>query len=543
MTPSPGNRPSMRGQLALILHAHLPYVRHPGHDRFYEEQWLFEAVAESYLPLLGLMRGWSEDGLDWRLSLTLTPPLCAMLEDRLLRSRIERYLMERAELAASDALRWHLVSGAREAAEFARDRYRTLLRWWDATGGELLPLFRQYSNSGHLEILCCSATHAFLPFLAQNTTALAAQIELGVAEHQRHFGRRPSGIWLPECAYAPDLDQALVQAGLEWFPVESHAFRNASPLPRAATFKPVVLPSGLAAFARDASSARQVWSRDCGYPGDPRYREFHRDIADDCDWEYVQRYLPGTENRVSTGIKLHRVTGRAGEKEWYDRGQALAATREHARHFVAERLATCEEAWPLIQDSPLITAPYDAELFGHWWFEGPEFIDEVVRSLTAPDSRLRMTTPSEYLSQSPRFERCQIAASTWGQEGYASVWLNSQNAWIQPRLRALEPRMCEMVSALAASRPVLPYGAVRCLNQAARELLLAQASDWPFLIKMETAGDYPTRRAEEHLTVANRLLDQVEQLIPFELDFVMEREKQYPIFPEIDALSLFRSRK
>ena len=533
----------MPGQLALILHAHLPYVRHPDHGRFYEEQWLFEAVAESYLPLLGMMQGWMDDGLDWHLSLTMTPPLCAMLEDRLLRERIGNYLAERLELAESECLRWHLVPGARAAAEFARDRYRRLIASWGAAKGELIPWFRRYLNTGHLEILCCAATHAFLPFLSSDAATLGAQVELGVSEHRRHFGKQPNGIWLPECAYSPELDRALVQAGLQWFPVEAHAFRNASPIPRTATFRPVLLPSGPTAFSRDTASARQVWSRAGGYPGDPRYREFHRDIADDCDWEYVQRYLPGTENRVATGIKLHRVTGSSTEKAWYDRAQAMAATREHARHFVAERLATCEAAGSLINGTPFITAPYDAELFGHWWFEGPEFIDEVVRLCSSPDAGLQLATPRDFLAQAPSLETCQIAASTWGQEGYASVWLDPQNAWIQPRLRVLERRMREKVSDLNASLDAPPRGVVRCLNQAARELLLAQSSDWPFLLKMGTAGDYPARRVEEHLNAAEGLLESLGSPSLLDLRLVTSREHQFPIFPEIDALSLFRLRR
>ncbi|HTI69309.1 MAG TPA: 1,4-alpha-glucan branching protein domain-containing protein [Candidatus Limnocylindria bacterium] len=524
----------MQGRLALVLHAHLPFVRHPEHERFYEEQWLFEAVAECYLPLLAHMSRWTAEGLNWRLALSLTPPLCAMLDDSLLQQRIRRYLQERVELAESEIERWHLVPPARLAAVACRDRFVEALMTWDGEGGKLLPAFRWHLEAGHLEILCCAATHAFLPFLLASPTFLKAQVELGVGEYRRHFGRLPQGIWLPECAYVPELAEVLAAAGLKWFPVEAHAFLYGRPTPLMATFRPVSLPNGLISFARDAASARQVWSRHEGYPGDPRYREFHQDIADHCEWGYVGRYLPGTENRVATGLKLHRVSGPGVEKDWYDRASALQAVQDHAAHFVAERIKACQEAKAWLACPPVIMAPFDAELFGHWWHEGPEFLDAVMRRLVASDS-VAPATPGELWREKGSFETCEIAASTWGEAGYASVWLHPANGWIQPRLRVVEGRLVAALRGAKVASETPNAFQTRCLNQAAREVLLAQSSDWPFLLRMGTAGDYPAKRVSDHLEAAHQLLDASTCLGAPPGGYLEARERQYNLFPDLNA--------
>lgn len=485
----------MNGRLAIVLHAHLPFVRHPEHERFLEESWLFEAVAECYLPLLRVMAGWERDKVDWHLTMSLTPTLCSMLDDPLLRGRTRRYLEERVELSHLECDRTLLEPPRHDVAGFYLSFYERALTAWDAFGGDLVAAFGALAQTSRLEILGCAATHPLLPLLVDEPGSLRAQIELGCVEHERRFGVRPSGFWLPECAWSPALDQPLSEAGIRRFVLESHGIMRAEPRTPGAVFMPVITPCGMAAFGRDPASARQVWSRQGGYPGDPRYREFHQDLAHDADWEYVRPYLPGVDTRVFTGIKYHRVTGGAGEKAVYERQPALQAVQEHAAHFLSTRSRQMERASAFTGRPPLIVAPYDAELFGHWWFEGPEFLDAVMR--LADGHGIRPTTLAGYLHNHPWNPAAMPATSSWGDGGQLGVWLHESNARMQPELRRAGVLMRQIAGAALSKK-----GDLACeesVKAAARQLLLAQSSDWPFLVRMGTAGDYAGRRFDRHI--------------------------------------------
>jgi 1,4-alpha-glucan branching enzyme len=491
----------MSGLLALVLHAHLPFVRHPEHERFLEENWLHEAVTDSYLPLLQLMDGWTREALPWRLTITLTPTLCAMLGDPLLRFRSARYLAEREALAAHEVQRTILEPRLNDVAQFYQQRFSGLREFHRALGGDLVAAFARHQESGHLEILTCAATHALLPLLASHPPSLRGQLQTAREEHRRHFGREPLGIWLPECAYTPEIEPALAEAGLRWFVLETHGLMHADPPPRRGIFAPLLTPRGLAAFGRDPASARQVWSRHGGYPGDPRYRDFHTDLAHEADWDYVKPYLPNVEARVFTGLKYHRVTG-TGPKEVYDRAAALDAVREHAEHFVAERRQQADAAAPQLGRPPLMVAPYDAELFGHWWFEGPEFLDAIVRRLSRSESPIQLVTPAGYLRAWPANQVSRPSTSSWGDGGHFAVWLNRKNAWMQPHIRAAQERMSGLVARHATAATPL---AERALRQAARELLLAQSSDWPFIVHTGTSPGYARERFIRHITAFTQI--------------------------------------
>lgn len=524
----------MTGQLALILHAHLPFVRHPEHPCFHEETWLFEAITECYRPLLQKMDGWTRDGLPWRLSLTLTPTLCAMLDDPLLGARYQRHLDSLLLLADKELARTHLDPTQHSLAQFYQERLAEI-RLSSFAVRELLTGFAEHQRRGNLEILTCAATHALLPLLVGEPASLRAQLAVAVVDYDRRFGRPPQGIWLPECAWTPALEPFLRDAGLRWFAVETHGLLHATPRPRAATFAPVITPAGLAAFGRDPASARQVWSRHGGYPGDPRYREFHRDLAHEAEWEYVAPHL-STSQRTFTGFKYHRITGApvpAGHKELYDRAAALAAVDGHAGHFVTERALQCAAAGPLLGRPPLLVAPYDAELFGHWWFEGPEFLDAVVRRICAGRDGLTLTTPGEFLGRFPTHQLATPADSTWGEGGHYAVWLDEANAWMQTPLREAGARMQRLVERFGGIAP--DALTVRLLRQAGRELLLAQASDWPFLVKMGTAGQYPAVRFREHVAGFNALAEALEQGRSESVaDRLGQLETAHNLFPQLD---------
>jgi len=491
------------GSLALILHAHLPFVRHPEHEHFLEEGWLFEAITETYIPLLRMMQRLVNDGVPFKLTMSITPTLCAMLQDELLRERYIRHLDLLIDLAAREQKRNRKHPKLRELAEFYFDMFlgsrSFFAEQWKC---DLLAAFRELQETGTLEIIGCAATHGLLSLIQrQSREAARAQILIGRDMYVDLFGSDLAGFWLPECAYAPGLESLLQEANIRWVVLDAHGMMFGRPPPRRSIYAPCYTPAGPAVFARDCDSSRQVWSAHEGYPGDPAYREFYRDVGFDLPMEHLGPSARGS--RRFAGVKYCRITGRGEEKELYDREAAEKAVEMHAAHFVKQRRRQLRELSSLGFD-PIVVVPFDAELFGHWWFEGPRFLDLVIREAVKNED-LCWATPSEYLATHPTQQAIQPAASTWGENGYLAVWLDQSNAWIYPHLHIAVQRMSEAARRHAEGSSPL---ADRVLKQLARELLLAQSSDWAFLMKTGTAKEYATKRTLDHLSRFNRLHDQ-----------------------------------
>ncbi len=496
-----------QGLVALVLHAHLPWVRHPEHATFLEETWLFEAITESYLPLLETFERLTADEVPCRVALSLSPSLCAMLLDPLLQARYLRHLESRIELAerelhrTRDDARFQPLA-ARHHATFTAARRRLV----DRHHGDLIGAFTHLADAGVVRLMTTAATHGLLPLLAPTPQAVTAQVAVGMAEFRRVFGREPAGFWLPECGYFAGLDTTLAAAHVRFVCVESDAVALASSAPAYGVYAPIYCPAGVAAFARDAAASTQVWSATAGYPGDPAYRDFYRDIGFDLAYEYVRPYLPPTGERVATGLKYHRVTGAGDRKEPYDPALARATAARHAAHYVgfcAGETARLAEAF---DRPPLLTVPFDAELFGHWWHEGPLWLELLCREI-ATDARLRLVTPDEYLDAYPTNQVTEPNPGTWGAHGHHEVWLTEANDWIYRHLHHAAQRMVVL-----ARRHATAEGAVRrALDQAARELMLAQASDWPFMISRGTTVAYATKRVTDHLARFTRLADDVDR--------------------------------
>jgi 1,4-alpha-glucan branching enzyme len=519
----------MQGYLSLVLHAHLPFVRHPEREIFLEECWLFEAITETYVPLLQILEGWRRDGMNAPLTLSLSPTLCSMLNDSLLRDRYERHLNGLIELAEKEIHRTHWDRAFRELAWMYHHRFTTIRDTWHFYQRDLIGAFRRFQDENRIEIITTAATHALLPLLANHPPSLRAQILTARDHYRRCFGRDPRGIWLPECAYVEGVENFLQEANIRWFILDTHGVLYAKPRPRYGSFAPIFTPNGIAAFGRDLDSSRQVWSRHEGYPGDARYRDFYRDIGFDLDFDYVKPYLPTPEIRGFTGIKCFRITSKTGEKEIYQRAAALQAAAEHAGHFLNERVAQIQKVSAIFDRPPLVVAPYDAELFGHWWYEGPEFLDYFARKLFYDQKTVELVTPSEYLRRLPTNQIATPGASTWGEEGHLRAWLNESNEWIYPHLQVAQERMTGLARRFKKPNELR----ARALKQAARELLLAQSSDWPFILRAGTSPDYAKKRVKDHLLRFIALHDQL-TATGVDENWLSEVESRDNIFPDVD---------
>jgi 1,4-alpha-glucan branching enzyme len=512
------------------LHSHLPYMLN--HGRWpHGSDWLCEAALDTYLPLLEVFQGLEAAAVPAPVTIGFTPVLANQLVSPTFVSEMEAFLEQR--IAACAAAPASLATTGDQAllplVRFWDDRLHRLRRLFQQTGGDLVTPFRALEAAGRLEIIGSAATHGFLPLLARDES-IRLQLAVGAAEHRRLFGRAPAGCWLPECAYRPrgpwepwptaprtgirrGIEEHLADAGFRYFFVDSHLAsagralglsgdpiasdpilhtpraRELPEQPRRSPYQAyrVAHARGVAnvtAYVRDPRASMQVWSRFEGYPGDEWYLEFHK-----MRW-------PG-------GLKLWRVSGPEvdlGGKQMYVPATALGRARDHAEHFAGVLGGIAQSATRLREG--VVVAPFDTELFGHWWFEGPDFLGAVYRALARRDRGVRPVTGSRHLAEHPARQAIRMPAGSWGANGDFSMWLSGQTAWTWERLWPIEAAFWDAAPAAlesAAARPVLA--------QAARQLLLAQSSDWQFIISTGAAADYGELRFREHCADTESLVE------------------------------------
>jgi 1,4-alpha-glucan branching enzyme len=522
-----------KGYLALILHAHLPFVRHPEHEDFLEEDWLYEAITETYIPIIDVFEGLVRDKVNFRITMSLTPTLLSMLLDPLLQDRYRRHLEKLIELAGREVERTRWQGQFNNLAQMYYQRFtRARYIFCDLYGMNIVNAFKKFYDLGVLEIITCGATHGYLPLMeVERKVAVGAQVKVGVEMHQKLFGRTPPGIWLPECAYNPGDDEILKKFGIRYFITDTHGILFGSPRPKFGVFAPCYCKSGVAAFARDVESSKQVWSSQEGYPGDFNYREFYRDIGYDLEFDYIRPYILPDGTRINTGIKYYKITGDTNNKEPYVQQTAMDRAADHAGNFMFNREKQAEHLLDIMGRKPLIISPYDAELFGHWWFEGPDWLNFLIRKIAYDQKTIKLITPSDYLKIYPRNQVLTPSYSSWGWKGYNEVWLEGSNDWIYRHLHKAVERMIELAERYAHPEP---NGSLRRgLNQAARELLLAQSSDWAFIMKTQTHSSYAFRRTKDHVYRFTRLYDEI-KAGRIDESFLADTESKDNLFPDID---------
>lgn len=521
-----------KGYLCMVLHAHLPYVRHPEYPFFLEENWLFEAISESYIPLLDAFSRLVNDGVDFKITLSLSPCLIEMLNDALLMRRYVTHLERLRSLAEAERKRTKGDARFEPVVRMYEARFKRIQYLFEeAYGGNLISALCAAQAAGHVEIIPSAATHAYLPHLSLIPEAVKAQVNIAQQHYRETFGRSPKGIWLPECGFAPGFDEYIADIGLRYFFLETHGVIRGTPFPQFGPYLPIRCSSGVVAFGRDQEASRQVWSAEGGYPGDPIYREFYRDAGFDVDEDHMKNFLEPYGAKTFTGLKYYRVTGGSKPKEPYRSRPALKRAERHAAHFLAEREACINNVRERIGVRPVITATFDAELLGHWWFEGPDWLEMFLRK--AERSRiLRMVTPAQYLNLQGGKAPVQVShpsASSWGEKGYHEVWLNERNDDIYRHLLTATRRMVNLADRFPRAEGILR----RALNQAARELLLLQHSDWTFMIKNNTYADYARRRFAMHVGRFARLYESIVSGV-FHEEALAEMEEKDRIFPNID---------
>lgn len=523
-----------KGYVSFILHAHLPFIHHPESEDYLEEEWLYEAISETYIPLLLNFQKLEEEKVDFRLTMSITPPLLSMLDNKLLQKRYIKYLKKHIELCEKEVVRTASNDKVNSLSKYYLERYTNDLHIFkDIYNCNLINAFKHFQDIGVLEIITCGATHGYFPILYVNENTVKAQIAVGVQTYEKYFGKKPRGIWLPECGYVPEADKYLKQFGIEYIITESHGILYADPTPIYATFAPIVSPNGIIAFGRDIESSKQVWSSICGYPGDFNYREFYRDIGYDADYDYIKPYIAKNGARVNTGIKYHRITSKGDFKDYYNLQWAKDSAEKQAGHFFDSRVNQIEELSNIMKDTPpIVLCPYDAELFGHWWYEGPYWLYVLFKKIYYDNSNFKLITPSEYIDTFPNMQISTPCISSWGANGYSEVWLNHKNDYVHKHLHIAGDRMVELAHLFPNKKNGLKK---KALNQCARELLLAQSSDWLFIITNGTMVDYAKKRIKDHMGRFTKLYEQIKS-DNIDEEFLKNISKQDCIFPDIDYM-------
>ena len=547
----------------LALHSHLPYVLR--HGRWpHGSDWLCEAALDAYLPLVEKVSELAARGVRSPITVSVSPVLANQLVDPLFATELDEFIAQRLE-ACEEARRTLPETGDGALVplvDFWEARFRRLRARFEEEGRNIVAALARLQATGQVEVMTCAATHGYLTLLGREESV---RLQLGVAqaEHRRLFGRASAGCWLPECAYRPrgwwqpagaphpgpraGTEEYLAAAGFRYFFTDAHLAQAGSALGgyadvpiglerfnaarrdvsrhrgdgvRRTPYRAYLVGSAggsgkVAVLVRDPRSSMQVWSRQLGYPGDASYLEFHK-----IRW-------PG-------GLKFWRVSAPnsdLGAKRPYDPSAALAQTALHASHFAS--LLSSIRASGEVGREGVIAVPFDTELFGHWWFEGMDFLAAVYRNL-ANGHEVRAVTASEHLDRHPPRMTIELAPGSWGAGGDDGMWLNERTAWTWRRLWLLEDRFWNVAPLALALPEALPV-----LAQAARELLLAEASDWQFIITTGAVTDYAERRFTQHAADAELLVGVLEDasrgaVIPAQARGICdELQRRDSLFPDL----------
>lgn len=519
------------GYLTFTLHAHLPYVVNHG-TWPHGLDWLLEAAAETYLPLLRVIGNLEKDGIALKANVTLTPILLEQLAHPVFRAEFPRYL-DRKILAAQEDEAYFNQNGEPHFASTARywqHFFRGTLQYFQELDRDIIAGFRRAAEAGLIELITCGATHGYLPLLGTDES-ISAQVQVATATHQHYFQQHPKGIWLPECAYRPagmwscpvvphgssqpwqpfdrrGIEEFLEKAGIDYFFVDTHLvassviftpyeLRAGGPVGAAASiaaetkeslhslYQPYFVEGPrshvrpVAIFPRDPRTGLQVWSGDAGYPADGTYLDFHK-----------KRFPGGHHYWQVTGPRIDMAY-----KTPYHPERAAVLTRTHAEHYVNLVVDSLKSSFKC-ELPPILSSPFDAELFGHWWFEGPLWLEHVARAMARAEIPVALTSCSAYLERYSPNSFLSLPEGSWGKNGTDEVWLSPDTRWTWEYLYPAEVTVRD--AADSSHWKDNPQGE-RILKQLCRELLLLESSDWQFLITTEAARNYAEDRFHGHL--------------------------------------------
>jgi len=501
-------RKEKKGIVLFVLHSHLPLLYYPEYNESLEERWLFEAVRESYLPLLIAFEELYNKYKYVGITISFSGTLLTMLTNDFFKERIYKHLKKTVELGEKEIQRTRNTIFYK-AAEFSYKRFYEVLKKFEELNGDILEGYKKLANNGAIEIITSNLTHCISPFYFVDKSSLKlleVQIFQAIKRFTDYFGFEPRGFWLPECAYVPQIDKLLTKYNILYTFVENHGIIFSRDKCKYATFMPYKTRDGLIVFGRDYESSKQVWSAKEGYPGDYWYREFYKDIGYDLDFEYIKDYIHESGIRVDTGYKYYRITSvdvPLEHKEVYDPDVAMKRALEHASNFIFNRERQSEYWYKqLNSEFPLsLTAMYDTELFGHWWFEGVYFLKNIISLLREEERYLvDSLSISDYIRtlDNKELDILEPNSSTWGWKGYFEYWLNGSVDYMYRHIHVNTKKFFDLAN--QAKEEIEKDDSLKELFEVGvSEILQAQCSDWPFIVFTGQVAQYGHSRFKEHI--------------------------------------------
>ncbi|MDR1857923.1 MAG: DUF1957 domain-containing protein [Treponema sp.] len=499
-----------------------------------EESWFFEALSETYLPLLEVFERLEGDHVPFRAGLSISPIFAQMLSDETLLKKYAAYLGNQIEFGQREMDR---VRDQGEAYLLAKRYFDQAVERQAAFTiryeGNIIKAFDFFRRRMKVEFLATSATHAFLPFLCAYPEAVQAQLEVAIASYRHLLGFIPQGFWLPEHGWAKELEPFLRSYDFDYTITDSHGFVFGNPPPSRGSFFPVKTPRGLIVFARDFNASSDIAMMQKEGP----YRDNFRDIGYELPVDALGRFLSLNGARLGTGFKYWKAGGE-DRNALYDPGAAQAAAEEHARAFLENCCTRLSGAAQYMQEIPLSLCAFNADSFGLHWHEGPRFLEALFR-LGAGYRELQFITPSEHLCHHAisSYETSVPEFSSWGENGYAETWLDSSNDWIYRHLNRSIERMVELAERFSENNSLKE----RALNQAAREMLLAQGSDWPACLYRQKCTDYARFQIENSLHNFTAIYEALGSG-HISAEWLTSLERQHNIFPHINYRVFRRKR-
>ncbi len=519
-----------KGFISMVLHAHLPFVKHPEFDRYLEEDWFFESLTDTYIPIVGMLERLREDKIPSGLTLSVSPTLCAMMRDNVLLDRYQQHLELMIQLGDKELTTLEYDTPQRKLAEHIRDNYVETLAVFQARRENLMDSLIQMEQEGYVTLITTAGTHAYLPLYQSFPQAVSAQVFSGLNSFKYYFKSRPKGFWLPECGFYPGLEQILAKERIDYTYVSSHGeLFSRSSLPYG-LYAPLVCPeTGVHFFGRDLAACQDILDAKRGYPADGSYRDFYNDIGFYRDIEYLRGYIHEPGVRSFTGYKYSAITSISSDaKDVYSPKKAEERIKEHVANFLYKREFRMNQLAEHMDIPPCFTISLDAELFGHWWYEGVAWLEELIRT-TQNHETLSMITAEEYMNLDLPKQYGLPTFSSWGNRGYSETWIDGSNDEIYRYLH----RAIDAVIDTVNRYPGVKGMQKKAVQQAIKELFLAMSSDWAFLMKSGTFSDYASSRIIEHMKNCDRILS---ALSKWNTDavWILELEKKHSILPGLD---------
>lgn len=502
---------SLKAKLLIILHAHLPYIRIPDKKFPMQELWLYQALTESYIPLILIFQDLINNNIDFKITISLSPTLLSMLGDNYYKSKYKEYLDTLLNISNENTGNFESISASNGFSK----RVKKINTFWNNINGKIINEFRKLSADNRINIITTSATHALLPMYRDRPDFIESQIKTGLRTFKALMDYSPEGFWLPEMAYSANLDKIMNSCRIRYTFLDAHSvYHTAEPAPNG-NFFPSISSNNVIIFPRELILSNIIWSASSGYPGDPRYREFHFDYTYSLPESLLAKY---NIDKIPFGLKIYSITGGNEPKKFYNASEAAAAVNEHACDYLTKINNRASEIAGHIDRTPVFTLPFDAELFGHWWYEGPEFLKLLMEKISASDD-IELMHPMDIYDES--LGTIIPGESSWGREGYFKSWISPECSRIYPEIAGLYKRLMNVNSGSHRTAEL----------HALKEIFLASASDWTFLISNNSSKDYAKMRLYDHLNSASLIIESLENG-RVNKDFISERQKLYPLFSE-----------